>query len=51
MMNEPDSVKIDEFKLARAESWKPFALAALIVAVITAVVNRAARGGHQDEGA
>jgi hypothetical protein len=37
MMNEPDSVKIAELRLARAEAWKPFALAMLVVAVIAAV--------------
>lgn len=37
MMNEPDSVKIEELKLARAEAWKPFAIAMFVVIVIAAL--------------
>jgi hypothetical protein len=43
MMNEPDSVKITELKLARAESWKPFAIALLVVVVIAALAAVLAR--------
>jgi hypothetical protein len=43
MMNEPDSVKLAELKLARAESWKPFVIALLAVvaiAVLAAILAR-----------
>lgn len=42
-MNEPDSVKLTELKLVRAESWKPFAIALLAVVVIAILVIILAR--------
>ena len=43
MMNEPDSVKLTELKLARAESWKPFAIAVLVVLLIAVLASILAR--------
>ena len=42
-MHEPDSVKITELKLARAESWKPFALGLVVVVVIAVLAAVLAR--------
>lgn len=42
-MNEPDSVKLTELRLARAESWKPFAIAILVVLVIAVLAAILAR--------
>jgi hypothetical protein len=43
MMNEPDSVKLTELRLVRAESWKPFAIAILVVVVIAVLAAILAR--------
>ena len=42
-MNEPDSVKLTELKLARAESWKPFAITVLVVLLIAVLASILAR--------
>lgn len=43
MMNEPNSIKLSELRLARAESWKPFAIAVFVVIVIAILAAILAR--------